>query len=322
MNLTITQLEYIVAVDTHRNFAKAAEHCFITQPTLSMQIKKLEQQLGILIFDRSKKPVKPTKLGDKVIAQARNSLHSLARIQEIIQDSKGDIEGGLRIGIIPTLAPYLLPRFATSMVRKYPRTQLIIDELLSDQILEKLSNDLLDIGIMVPPAGNSFKSLPLFQEEFLLYFSNNHRLQSKKEVTIKELDTRDMWLLKEGHCFRDQVETLCRKEFNHNATRSIQFETGSLETLKNIIDHKLGFTLLPQLATLGWKSSDKQRLRRFQGEKPVREVCLVIHKGFLKEGLIKILQKEILSSLPAEITRKSSNNVVKWITEDVDYLNT
>ena len=312
MNITITQLEYIVAVDTHRNFAKAAAHCFITQPTLSMQIKKLEQQLGILIFDRSKKPVKPTKVGEKVIAQARNSIHSLSRIHEIIQDSKGDIEGGLRIGIIPTLAPYLLPRFVNSMVKNYPKTQLIIEELLSEQILERLDNDLLDIGIMVPPAGNSFKSLQLFREEFLLYFSDNHRLQSQKEIAVKDLDTRDLWLLKEGHCFRDQVETLCRKEFSHQASRPIQFETGSLETLKNIIDHRLGFTLLPQLATLGWKASDKQRLRRFKGKKPVRLVSLVSHKSFMKEGLIKALQKEIISSLPAVIRDSTSERVIEW----------
>ena len=313
MNITITQLEYIVAVDTHRNFAKAAAHCFITQPTLSMQIKKLEQQLGVLIFDRSKKPVRPTKVGEKVIAQARNSIHSLSRIQEIIQDSKGDIEGGLRIGIIPTLAPYLLPRFVTSMVKNYPKNQLIIEELLSDQILERLDNDLLDIGIMVPPAGNSFKSLLLFQEEFLLYFSSNHRLQSQDEILIKELDTRDMWLLKEGHCFRDQVETLCRKELSQQSNRPIQFETGSLETLKNIIDHKLGFTLVPRLATLGWKASDKQRLRRFKGKKPVREVSLVFHKSFSKEGLIKALQQEITANVPVGISGDSAGKVIDWV---------
>ena len=313
MNITITQLEYIVAVDTHRNFAKAAAHCFITQPTLSMQIKKLEQQLGILIFDRSKKPVKPTKLGEKVIAQARNSIQSLSRINEIIHDSKGDIDGGLRLGVIPTLAPYLLPRFVTSLVAHYPRTQLIIEELLSDQILDKLSNDLLDIGIMVAPADNSYKSIPLFKEEFLVYFSQNHRMKSKKEVTIKDLDTRDMWLLKEGHCFRDQVESLCRKEFNQNTNRPIQFQTGSLETLKNLIDQKLGFTLLPQLATIGWKPSDKQRLRRFKGEKPAREISLVFHSSFIKEGLIHALQSEIKSSLPTGFKNDSTVQIIDWV---------
>ncbi len=313
MNITITQLEYIVAVDTHRNFAKAAAHCFITQPTLSMQIKKLEQQLGILIFDRSKKPVKPTKLGSKVIAQARNSIQSLSRIHEIIRDSKGDIEGGLRLGIIPTLAPYLLPRFVTSLVSRYPKTQLIIEELLSEQILDKLSNDLLDIGIMVPPTGSNFNSLPLFREEFLLYFSKGHSLESKKEISIKDLDTKDLWLLKEGHCFRDQVEALCRKEFNHQAQRPIQFETGSLETLKNIIDQKMGYTLLPKLATLGWTATEKQRLRRFKGKKPVREVCLVYHSSFIKEGLIKALQHEILKSLPNDFNGDQQNRVVDWV---------
>ena len=315
MNLTITQLEYIVAVDTHRNFARAAAHCFITQPTISMQIKKLEQQLGVLIFDRSKKPVMPTKLGVKVIDQARNSLHSLVKIQEIIKDGKGEIEGELRIGIIPTLAPYLLPRFITSFVDKYPKTQLILEELLSDQILDKLGKDLLDVAIMVPPQTNNVQSLPLFQEEFLLYFSTNHRLQINQEIEMNNLDTSDMWLLKDGHCFRDQVATLCGQEFSHESNRSIQLESGSLETLRNIIDQKLGYTLLPEMATLDWRAEEKQRLRRFKGEKPVREVCLVMHRSFLKKGLINVLQKEILSSLPAEIRDKSSGHVIKWAPE-------
>ncbi|GJM29263.1 MAG: transcriptional regulator [Cyclobacteriaceae bacterium] len=312
MNITITQLEYVVSVNKYRNFAKAAARCYITQPTLSMQIKKLEQQLGILIFDRSRKPVKPTKLGEKVIAQAIKSLESLSKIQEIIQDSKGEIAGGLRIGVIPTLAPYLLPRFVTKLVKKYPKTQLIIEELLSDQILDRLDNDHLDIGIMVPPVSSMFKSIPLFREEFMLYFSSNHKLKSKKEIAVKDLDTNDMWLLKEGHCFRDQVELICGKELEQQTTRSIQFESGSLETLKNIIDHKVGFTLLPQLATVGWSVKEKQRLRRFTGEKPVREVCLVLHRGFLKEGLIKVLTEEIIASLPREIAKGASGNLVKW----------
>lgn len=315
MNLTITQLEYIVAVDTHRNFAKAATHCFITQPTLSMQIIKLEKQLGVLIFDRSKKPVMPTKLGAKVIDQARSSLHSLLKIQEIITDDKGEVEGELRIGIIPTIAPYLLPRFVTTLVDKYPNTQLILEELLSDQILDRLSKDMLDVGIMVAPQANGIQSLLLFQEEFLLYFSTDHRLRSQEEIEMKNLDTSDMWLLKDGHCFKDQVETLCGQEFNDQSTRSIQFESGSLETLKNIIDQNLGYTLLPEMATLGMGPEEKRRLRRFKGEKPVREVCLVMHRSFLKRGLISLLQQEILSSLPAEIRDKSSRHVIKWIPE-------
>ena len=315
MNLTITQLEYIVAVDTHRNFAKAAAHCFITQPTLSMQIKKLEQQLGILIFDRSKKPVKPTKVGVKVINQARSSLHSLVRIQEIIEDGKGEVSGDLRIGIIPTLAPYLLPRFVTGLVDKYPNTQLILEELLSDQILDRLSKDLLDVGIMVPPVAKGFQSLPLFHEEFLLYFSSNHKLQNKEEIEMKHLDTSDMWLLKDGHCFRDHVEELCGKQLHQDSTRSIQFESGSLETLKNLIDQKLGFTLLPEMATLDWRPEEKKRLKRFRGERPVREVCLVMHRSFLKKGLIKILQNEILLSLPVAIRSRNSERVIKWMPE-------
>ena len=315
MNATITQLEYIVAVDTHRNFARAAAHCYITQPTLSMQIKKLEQQLGIMIFDRSKKPVKPTKVGEKVIEQARSSLRSFTKIEEIIMDSKGEIKGELRIGVIPTLAPYLLPRFITSLVEKYPNTQLIIEELLSDQILIKLSKDLLDVGIMVPPISSMVKSLPLFQEEFLLYSSSKHRILARKEINIRDLQTEDLWLLKDGHCFRDQVESICGKKLLHDSNKSILFESGSLETLKNLIDERIGITLLPELATLNWTKENKSRLRRFEGEKPVREVSLVVHRSFLKEGLIKVLREEIIASLPPEIKDKVSKKVIKWVPE-------
>jgi LysR family hydrogen peroxide-inducible transcriptional activator len=202
-------------------------------------------------------------------------------------------------------------------MKKYPRTQLIIEELLSDQILDRLDNDHLDIGIMVPPVSNVFKSIPLFREEFLLYFSKNHKLQSRKEISVKDLDTSDMWLLKEGHCFRDQVELICGKEINQNPGRAIQFESGSLETLKNIIDYKVGFTLLPQLATTNWREDEKKRLRRFKGEKPVREVCLVVHRGFLREGMIKVLSKEIIDSLPKEISKTASGNLVKWKPKSV-----
>ncbi|MGI9550557.1 MAG: LysR substrate-binding domain-containing protein [Aurantibacter sp.] len=315
MNITITQLEYIVAVDTHRNFAKAAAHCFITQPTLSMQIKKLEQQLGVLIFDRSKKPVKPTTVGENVIEQARSSLRSLTKIEEIIMDSKGEIKGELRIGVIPTLAPYLLPRFIVSFVEKYPNTKLRLEELLSDQILNRLSMDLLDVGIMIPPTNSSIHSIHLFQEEFLLYSSSNHRLLSRKEIEIKDLNTQDLWLLKDGHCFRDQVESICGQEISHNSTRSIQFESGSLETLKSFINKKQGFTLLPELATLDWRTDEKKRLRRFKGEKPVREVGLVVHRSYLKEGLIKVLKEEIIASLPTEVLGKTSTRVIKWMPE-------
>ena len=186
---------------------------------------------------------------------------------------------------------------------------------MSDQILDRLSKDLLDVGIMVPPVSNGFQSLPLFQEEFLLYFSSNHKLQKKEEIEMKHLDTSDMWLLKDGHCFRDQVEELCGQKLQQDSTRSIQFESGSLETLKNIIDQKLGFTLLPEMATLDWRPEEKKRLKRFRGERPVREVCLVMHRSFLKKGLIKILQNEILLSLPDAIRSRNSERVIKWMPE-------
>ncbi len=312
-NLTITQLEYVIAVDTHRNFAKAAAHCFITQPTLSMQIKKLEDQLGILIFDRSKKPVLPTSIGGKIIDQARSSLNSLGKIQDIIEDSQGSISGELRIGIIPTLAPYLLPRFVNSFVTNFPQIKLILEEQLSDLILDNLSKDLLDVAIMVAPQNHQkVQVIPLFQEEFVGYFSLDHPLFEKNDMRLWDLDTSDMWLLKEGHCFRDQVEHLCGNNHLKQHDRSILLESGSLETLKNIVDQQLGFTLLPELASINWTSEQKRRLKRFKGEKPAREVSLVMHRSFMKQRLIEVLRREIVNCLPAEVARHEAKKIIQW----------
>ncbi len=310
--LTIAQLEYVIAVDTHRNFAKAAAHCHITQPALSMQVRKLEEQLGVLIFDRSKKPVVPTKLGEKIIDQARSSISSLGRIQELVSVGKGSVSGVLRIGIIPTLAPYLLPRFLASFSKKYPSIKLTLEEVLSDQIIEKLTKDQLDVGIMVAPSNkHKIEAEPLFREEFYIYSASEHRLQAMREVRLSKLDTSDMWILKEGHCFRDQVESLCGGQIS-NEHKAIKFESGSLETLKNMVDRQLGFTLLPELATQYWNPGQKKKLKRFSGRKPVREISLVMHRVFLKQSMIGLLKKEILSSLPAKIKNQRSTKIVPW----------
>lgn len=300
--MTLSQLDYIVAVDTHRHFATAADHCHVTQPTLSMQIQKLEDELGILIFDRSKQPVIPTEAGQAVLAQAREVLRAARRIPEIVNESKNDFQGDLKIGIIPTLAPYLLPYFIGEFIGKYPAISVQIQEMVTEQIIERLRNGLIDVGLVVTPLlENGITEIPLFQEPFVVYTSESHPLSSVSQVSPGDLHSEGLWLLTEGHCFRNQVIDICGADRKSNSNTILRYETGSLETLIKLIEKQEGFTLLPYLATLDMDEARSTRIRPFNEPVPVREVSLVMHRSFLKRKLINALKHEILAHLPQEL---------------------
>ncbi|AQG80170.1 hydrogen peroxide-inducible genes activator [Spirosoma montaniterrae] len=302
--MTLSQLDYIVAVDTYRHFATAAEACHVTQPTLSMQIQKLEDELGVLVFDRSKQPVVPTETGQAILTQAREVLRSARRIPEIVSESKNDLQGDLRIGIIPTLAPYLLPYFIGDFVVNYSAVSVQIQELVTEQIVERLRNGLIDVGLVVTPLSeNGITELPLFREKLVVYAADSHPLFGKTVVTPADLQTDGLWLLTEGHCFRNQVLDLCGADRQPNSNTPLRYETGSLETLIKLIDRQNGFTLLPFLATLDMDKTRRARLRPFATPQPVREVSLVMHRSFLKRQLIYALKSEILAHLPNEVER-------------------
>ncbi|GAB4024962.1 LysR substrate-binding domain-containing protein [Spirosoma gilvum] len=297
--MTLSQLDYIVAVDTYRHFATAAEACHVTQPTLSMQIQKLEDELGILVFDRSKQPVVPTETGQAILAQARDVLRAARRIPEIVSESKDDIRGDFRVGIIPTLAPYLLPYFIGGFIQNYPAVSVQIQELVTEQIIERLRNGLIDVGLVVTPlAENGITEMPLFQEPFVLYAAESNPLLVKSSIRPDDLQTDGLWLLTEGHCFRNQVMNLCGADRQPNGGSPLRYETGSLETLIKLIDKQGGFTLLPYLATLDLDETRLARLRPFDSPQPVREVSLVMHRSFLKRKLINAFKSEILDHLP------------------------
>ncbi|RYF73221.1 MAG: hydrogen peroxide-inducible genes activator [Cytophagaceae bacterium] len=300
--MTLTQLDYIVAIDTHRHFATAAEHCHVTQPTLSMQIQKLEDELGVLLFDRSKHPVVPTETGQIIVAQAREVLQASRRIPELAKESRDEVGGELRVGIIPTLAPYLLPYFIGAFMARYPAVTIQLQELLTEQIVERLRNGLLDVGIVVTPLReNNMTDIPLFNEPFMVYAAKGNPLLQKPTINPADLTGEGLWLLSEGHCFRDQVVNLCGG--NHQGRSALRYETGSLETLVKLIDRQDGFTLLPYLATLDFDAARKKQLRSFAGVPPVREISLVMHRSFLKRSLINALKREILTHLPDELKR-------------------
>lgn len=311
--ITLIQLEYITAVDKIRNFARASDTCFVTQPTLSMQIKKLENDLGVLIFDRSKKPVIATEIGRLIIDQARVILHENTKVSQIINDFNQTISGKLKIGIIPTLAPYLLPLFAGNFRRKYSDVHLIVKELQTEEIAIQLLNDDLDAGIFVTPYNNpKIKEWPIFYEEMKIFASSGHLLLNKSKILVKDVESSEIWLLSDGHCFRDQVVNLCSIPELPNNKLPFEFEGGSLETLIKIIDREGGFTLLPELAVLEFSGEKTKQVKSFDSYTPLREVSLVFSRNFAKDRLIKLLHAEISASVPGHMLEKKRGSVVEW----------
>jgi LysR family hydrogen peroxide-inducible transcriptional activator len=311
--VTLTQLEYIVAVDTYRHFGKAAEHCFITQPTLSMQIKKLEEDLEIIIFDRSKQPLIPTDVGTRIIEQSRIVLKQSEEITNIVKDHKNQVSGMLRIGIIPTLAPYLLPVFIGNYKRKYPNIFIKVVEATTENIVGLLNKDLIDVGILVTPLKEEkIIEKPLFYEEMLIYANSGHKLHTKKEITLQDIATPEIWLLSDGHCFRDQVINLCSFLGTTDSLLPFHFEAGSLETLMNIVDKEGGLTLIPELAKLTMSKDRAVNVKSFSNLKPLREVSLVYSRHFSKHKLINLLWREIKDSIPESLQKEDRGTIVEW----------
>jgi LysR family hydrogen peroxide-inducible transcriptional activator len=312
--MTLTQLEYVIAVDDFGSFSRAAEKCFVTQPTLSMQIQKLEDELSVQIFDRTKKPIKTTPIGQEIIEQARQNVQGMERIRELVTEHNREIKGHLRVGIIPTLAPYLLPLFLTSFIQKYPQVHVSIEEYISEQIIQKLKQNWLDVGILVTPLDDpSITEIPLFYEQFHAYISTHHPLTHQHIIELENLDIDDMLLLSEGHCFREQVVNICPDKQRHDWKAQIRFESGSLETLKRIIEQDYGYTLLPELALQNITVENKKYIKELSDPKPIREVSLILHRGILKRNLIEALREHILASIPEPLKDKNRGNIVNWV---------
>mgnify|MGYP006156936093 FL=1 len=291
--MTITQLQYVLAVAEHKNFTLAAEKCFVTQPTLSMQVQKLEEELDILIFDRSKKPIQLTEIGRKIVNQAKNIVDESGRIKDIVEQQKGFVGGEFRLGIIPTIMPTLLPMFLNNFIKKYPKVKLIIEEQNTEDIIFKLKNGHLDAAIAATPLEEeNIKEIVLFFEPFVAYVPENFKISQKTEIEVSDLNLDDILLLQDGHCFRDGILNLCKKDSFDNK-KSFQIESGSFESLIRLADEGLGMTLLPYLHTLELNDKHKSRLRHFKEPKPAREVSLIYPKNELKIHIINALRDTI-----------------------------
>ncbi|MBO9668696.1 MAG: hydrogen peroxide-inducible genes activator [Bdellovibrio sp.] len=310
VNFSLTQLEYVMAVHKIGHFAKAAEACAVTQPTLSMQIQKLEEDLGVIIFDRSKKPILLTDMGKKLISQMQTVLFEARKIESLIQQGeKGAKKGSLTIAIIPTIAPYLLPRLLPVCAEAFPELELNIKEMQTEMILEALNKDELDVGVLATPTQiPQMFEYPLYYEPFYVLCDKNHEYAQAKKVKYSNLRMDDIWLLEEGHCLRNQVLDICTVKKNRGAEeRKYKFESGSLETLKNLVDLYGGYTLLPQMATqtIGGRSQVVQ----FERPIPAREIGLVCRREHYKSELVDALGEAILQCIPEELRKIRSKDL-------------
>lgn len=309
--MTFVQLEYIVAVDTFRHFALAAEHSFVTQPTLSMQIQKLEEEMGIKIFDRSKQPVVPTEAGMEIIEQARKVLAERNLINEIVQHKRGILTGELRIGIIPTLAPYLLPLFVPAFNKKYPHVKLIVQEMRTEYIINRLREGRIDTGILVTPLmEKGIKEHVLFYEEFLAYVSPKNAAFKKTYMLPQDIDPNKLWLMEEGHCFRSQIVNLCELRKATEMGTQFEYEAGSIETLRRMVELNDGITILPELTTMDMDAKKMQLVRHFKKPAPMREVSVVVHRDFVKKRLIEVLKECIIASVPEKVKKNKNQRIV------------
>ncbi len=291
--MTITQLKYLLAVAEYKNFTAASKHCFVTQPTLSMQIQKLEEELGVTIFNRKKKPVELTPIGEKIVEQAKLIVDESNRISDIVDQQKGYIGGEFKLGIIPTILPTLLPLFLKSFLKKYNKVHLIIEELTTEEIIKKLADGHLDAAIAATPLENpNIIEKVLYYEPFVGFVPDNHRLFKHDTISEADLDIDDILLLEDGHCFKDNIINLCNANKNYDISK-FELECGSIETLIKLSREGLGMTLLPYLHTLDLSENNKKHLKQFSGTVPAREVSMIYHKSQLKVQLINALKSSI-----------------------------
>jgi LysR family hydrogen peroxide-inducible transcriptional activator len=291
--MTITQLHYVLAVAEHKNFTLAASHCYVTQPTLSMQIQKLEDELEVLLFNRAKKPIQLTPIGEKIVRQARIIVDESNRINDIVDQQKGFIGGEFKLAIIPSIMPTLLPLFLKSFTKKYHKVKLKIQELTTEEIIKKLNDGHLDAGIAATPLElETIVERPLYYEPFVGLINRDHRLFSKDKLKPEDLKASDMLLLEEGNCFKDSVLNICSSDIKAEE-RPFSLDSGSFDTLIQLTKEGLGMTLLPYLQSIELSEKDQELMRNFESPAPAREVSLIYHKSQLKLQLIEALKDRI-----------------------------
>lgn len=297
--MTLQQLEYIVALDKHGQFSTAAESCYVSQPSLSALIKKLEEELGVTLFDRRKQPIVPTETGMEVIAQARVVLHEAEMLRQMVNNRQEVLSGSLKVGIIPTIAPYLLPLFLESFSEKHPQIRLEIIENTTGNIQQMLRKGMVDACVLATPVlENNLISRLLYEEAFVVYAPHESAILEKQYLLAEDIDPEKVILMEEGHCIRDQVINLCQIRHAQSRMNNIYFEAGNLETARRLVEAHSGITILPQLAMFDLDEERVQHVRFFKDPAPVREVVLVTNKKCPKRRLTGALADCILANIP------------------------
>lgn len=310
--MTITQLEYVVAVATYKSFVAAADKSFVTQPTLSMQIQKLEEELGIKIFDRNKHPIAVTAIGEAIVAQSKQVLAECDKVYELIQSQQGNLSGVFKFAVIPTVAPYILPGLLAQYTKKYPNVKLQVREMETKQIISALRNNELDAALVSTPLEeNGIKEYPLFEEPFVAYFAKEEKALSKRLINTDDIELDRIWLLNEGHCMRNQVLDLCSEQIQRLQTdRPFKYESSNVETLRKMVDKNGGMTVLPELATFEFNEDQQDRVRYFEETEPVREISLITNDHFVKLSVLQSLIEEISSLVPEKMRVQKKNRKV------------
>lgn len=300
--MTLTQLEYVLAVAQFKHFGKAAESCFVTQPTLSMQIQKLEDELQLTLFDRSKSPIQCTGEGEYIIDQAKIIIKEQKRLFTLVEDSKKEIVGNFKLAVIPTLSPYLIPLFIQSFVKKFPKVKIEVIESNTEQIIEMLKKDEVDAGLLATPLNEKkLTERVLYYEPFYLFANKKHPLSKKTKIKEDDLDIEEIWLLNKGNCFRDQVLNICEHSSEDSDNVHLKFESGNFETLKNMVLQGGGYTILPHMCVNQLSGAHKKLVKPFYSPVPTREISLVTNKDCLKEKIVNVIEEEVLSFVPDEL---------------------
>jgi LysR family transcriptional regulator, hydrogen peroxide-inducible genes activator len=309
--MNIQQLEYIIAVDKYRHFSKAADECFVTQPTLSMMIHKLEEELNTIIFDRSVQPIVTTESGIEIVEKARKILLGIEEIKELTINLKNKNKGEIKIGVIPTVAPFLLPFFLKKFISKYPDIKLKIAENITDQIIEKLEKNILDIGIVASPLNDpSISEFPLYTEELVIFASPGEKVLLKRNPSVSDITINHLWLLEEGHCLRSQIINLCESRKKSSLNKSLEYTAGSIDSLIKLVEQNDGITIVPELAVLYMNKKQKNQIRHFKSPAPVRQISLITYKHFYKSRMLEILKEEITTHLKSVLPNNKSKPIL------------
>ena len=308
--MTLQQLQYITALDHHRHFVKASESCFVSQPTLTMGVKKLEDEMGVKLFDRSNKPLTTTQAGRAIVAQARQILRGVNNLKAYVSEDYNKLEGEFRLAIIPTLAPYFLPRWLPAVSAALPNIKLMIREMTAPEIVSAFDREELDLALLSTPLlENGLREIPLFHEPFHLFSSEVKNADIIPSVKAGELDASELILLEEGHCFREQMLALCGKR-GAAGPGAYTYLSGSIEAVKNLIKENKGTTLVPQLAINS--DSDWEYVAPFKEPIPSREISLICHNTFIHELLLRKLGECARAVIPEHFEKQNPRFRVEW----------